>query len=38
LTRNEARCCEPSDAAVEYYKSAYGEYQRAVETVTTLYA
>ena len=38
LTRDEARCCEPSDAAVEYYKNAYGEYQRAVEAVTTLYA
>ncbi len=38
LVRDEARCCDPRDAAVEYYKSAYGEYQRAVETVTKLYA
>lgn len=38
LTRDEARCCEPRDSAVEYYKSAYNEYQRAVEAVASMYA
>lgn len=38
LTRDESSCCEPRDSAVAYYKSAYGEYQRAVQAVTGLYA
>jgi xylulokinase len=38
LTRDESRCCEPRKAAVNFYKDAYEEYQRAVDAVAGLYA
>jgi xylulokinase len=38
LTRDEARCCEPTESAVEFYQNAYGEYQRAVTAATMMYA
>ena len=37
LERDEQRCCEPREIAVRNYQEVYGEYQRAVATISTLY-
>jgi xylulokinase len=38
LTRNEAMCCEPRNAAVHFYNDHYQDYRAAVDAVTGLYA
>ena len=38
LTRDEERGCAPRPAAVNFYKDAYQEYQRAVTAVAGMYA
>ena len=38
LTRNDGLCCEPGQEAVKFYEDAYGQYQQAVEAVSSLYA
>ena len=38
LARDEARCCEPSPAAVSDYADAYRGYRAAVEAITPLYS
>jgi len=37
LDRDEARCCEPRDSAVNSYREIYGEYGRAVNATSSLY-
>ena len=37
LVRDDGRCCEPRKAAVSSYIELYGEYQRAVGAISTLY-
>ena len=37
LELDEERCCEPRGAAVKHYRDAYGQYQQAVDAVSTLY-
>ena len=38
LTRNDGLCCEPGQDAIKFYEDAYGQYQQAVEAVSSLYA
>ena len=38
LTRNEAKSCEPDDAAVTLYEEAYQHYQHALNALTPLYS
>lgn len=38
LTRDDGLCCEPRQEAVKFYEDAYGQYQQAVEAVSSLYA
>jgi xylulokinase len=38
LTRNEALCCEPNQAAVVSYRDIYKNYRAAVDAMTPLYA
>lgn len=38
LTRDEALCCEPRNAAVHFYEDTYQGYRAAVEAVTGLYS
>ena len=38
LARDEARCCEPRPAAVNFYNETYNEYQQAVDKVAALYS
>jgi len=38
LARNEALCCEPDRAAVNFYNEAYRNYQESVGTMTPLYS
>jgi xylulokinase len=38
LQRDDQRSCEPRPAAVNFYKDAYKEYQRAVTAAAGLYA
>jgi xylulokinase len=38
LERDEARCCEPSPSAVNFYNETYGNYQQAVDKVAALYS
>ena len=37
LTRDESRCLEPRQEAVEQYAEIYRSYQDAVQAVTRLY-
>ena len=37
LSRNEALCCEPADAAANFYQNSYQNYQQAVSTLAPLY-
>jgi xylulokinase len=37
LGRDESRCCEPRQSAVNFYNDTYNEYQRTVEKVAALY-
>lgn len=37
LSRDEALCCEPKNAAVNFYNEAYRDYQSAVGAVTPLF-
>ena len=37
LARDEALCCEPGKAAVNFYNEAYAKYRAAVDAITPLY-
>lgn len=38
LTKDDSRCCEPRQTAVQDYEDIYAEYSRAVDAISALYS